>query len=133
MTDAGGIKIAAVHWSTDAASLGAITEIDRYNADGTVVERWKYSYNASGSLYNAGLLNSVQLCRSDGQGNWPVVQQVLYGYYNGTYAGDNQYGNLGDLKTATVRTAATTSWASTITATTRPRTSPTAGSVTSAG
>ena len=80
----------------------AITEIDRYDADGTVVERWKYSYNASGSLYNAGLLNSVQLCRSDGQGNWPVVQQVLYGYYDGTYAGDDQYGNLGDLKTATV-------------------------------
>ena len=66
-------------------------------------KRWKYSYNASGSLYNAGLLNSVQLCRSDGQGNWPVVQQVLLGYYDGTYAGDDQYGNLGDLKTATVR------------------------------
>ena len=102
MTDAGGIKTCASAWSTNPASLGAITEIDRYDATGTVVlETWTYTYIPSSAEYNAGLISEVQLWRGD-----DLVQQVLYAYYDGTYLGDDRYGNLGDLKTAAIEDAA---------------------------
>ena len=92
MTDAADLFTYVSAWT----SGGAIQEIRRQNAANNDAESWLYSYAA-----NTGLLSSVQLRRPNGQGGWTLIQQVVYSYYDGTQS----YGNLGDLKTASVEDA----------------------------
>lgn len=92
MTDASGLTTSVTTWTAD----GAIGQIQRRAADNSVVEQWDYSYISSGP--NAGLLESLTLKNAALQ----TVEQVQYTYYDGSYTGDNAYGNVGDLKTSTV-------------------------------
>src|SRR5207253_7617988 len=70
-----------------------------------VDEAFVYSYLPSG--VNAGLLKSVRLQRREGTvspsttGSWGTVRKVSYAYYGASDA----HGNIGDLKTATVKDA----------------------------
>ena len=120
LTDSSGNQYTYHDFSSNVASnlrgqlvskidaYGLLTEADRdeatgrlkylvcYDANGIAVERWAYSYIASSP--NAGLIASVALQRPDGN-DWTTIETVTYTYYNGTYTGDDQYGNLGDLKT----------------------------------
>jgi hypothetical protein len=83
-------------------SAGEMTEVRR--SSGSLVESWQYSYLTSGDP-NAGKLNNVTLRRSTNSGStWTTVRQVAYTYYDGTQS----HGNLGDLMTAVVETAAGT-------------------------
>ena len=89
MTSAAGLLTYVSAWTTG----GAIQEIRRQNAADSDAQSWLYSYAA-----NTGLLSSVQFRQSNGEGGWTLVQQVVYTYYDGT----EPYGNLGDLRTASV-------------------------------
>src|SRR5207249_2649919 len=66
----------------------------------TVDEEFAYSYISGGG--NDGLLSSVLLHRRDNGGAWGIVRKVSYTYYGN----DENNGNLGDLKTATIKDAA---------------------------
>jgi RHS repeat-associated protein len=95
---------------------GNVTRVVSRNADGsprevqrsatsgatTITESYLYSYLPA-SDPNAGLLSNVTLRRQVNGGAWMIVRQVDYAYYNGT----QPYGNLGDLKTATIKDGAT--------------------------
>jgi RHS repeat-associated protein len=102
-TDAGGLLTYVAAWTAD----GAVHEVRRQNTASQDVESWYYSYLPSTST-NAGLLSSVQFRQSNGSGDWTLVRQVAYQYYEGTYSGSDRYGNLGDLKMASVRDASGT-------------------------
>jgi hypothetical protein len=49
---------------------------------------------------NAGLIANVTLRHNVNNGPWTIVRQVNYDYYDGT--SNKPYGNLGDLRTATI-------------------------------
>ncbi len=100
MIDAKGLITEVTAWTAN----GTIQEVQCRDANSNAVKSWFYSYLSS-SDPNAGLLSSVQLRESDGNGGWMVVKQVVYDYYTGTYTGDDLYGNLNDLKSATVKDA----------------------------
>ena len=91
-TDASGV----VTTVTARTALGNIQTLCRYAANGTLVEQWNYSYICSS---DAELLQSVTLQQVQ-NGVLSTIQTVTYSYYGGTHSGDDQYGNLGDLKTA---------------------------------
>src|SRR5262249_27871131 len=78
---------------------GEPLEVQRSFSDGTTTttESYLYAYVASGA--NAGKLQSVTLRRQSGGGAWLVVREADYAYYDGV----EPYGNLGDLKTATIK------------------------------
>jgi RHS repeat-associated protein len=84
--DAYGLLTAAAY--TD----GVLTDLCRYNVDGTPVEKLAYTYDSSGRRH------TVVLSRLQGDG-LVDVQTVTYTYYTGTYVDDDQFGNKGDLKT----------------------------------
>lgn len=88
---------------TSTTSDGRVAEIQRSAPVGssTVTESWLYTYLGSTDA-NAGLLANVTLRRKVDAGEWTTVRQVQYTYYNGT----QNYGNLGDLKTAIVEDGA---------------------------
>jgi RHS repeat-associated protein len=84
---------------TDHTNYGNIAEVQRSTTSGgnTVTESWLYSYVTT--CINSGLLASVTLRRQVNGGDWSVVRQVQYAYYDGT----QPYGNVGDLLTATLQ------------------------------
>src|SRR5262249_33222077 len=83
------------------ADDGKPSEVRRSTTvSGTVTtESYLYSYLASPDP-NAGLLANVTLRRQVNGGTWSTVRQVAYDYYDGTTG--KPYGNLGDLRRATV-------------------------------
>ena len=71
----------------------------------TTTESYLYAYFTTGA--NSGKLQSVTLRRStDGGSTWGAVRSAEYTYYDGSYAGEHARGNLGDLRTVTIRDAA---------------------------
>jgi RHS repeat-associated protein len=96
LTDAAG----NVTYVSALSADGTIAEIRRQDTSGVDGESWLYTY-LSATDPNAGLLSNVQMRRPDGQGSWTVERQVNYSYYDGTAP----FGNLGDLKTATIEDA----------------------------
>ncbi|MEM1026511.1 MAG: LamG-like jellyroll fold domain-containing protein [Planctomycetota bacterium] len=91
--DSAGNRTFVHAWTTD----GDIQEIRREDIAGVDGESWLYGYKP-GSDENAGKIDSVQLRRFDGA-NWQVVRQAEYDYYDSA----DDYGNVGDLKTATIK------------------------------
>ena len=94
---------------TDFNADGQITEVRR--SCGATVESWVYEYgtveDASGNYYKDAehhvqeVIDNVTLRRStNGGSTWQDVEQVEYGYYDGTTPG----GIMGDLASATVET-----------------------------
>jgi RHS repeat-associated protein len=83
---------------------GKVKEVQRSVVNGglSVTESYLYSYLAMGDP-NVGLLSNVTLRRGPSStGPWTTVRQADYQYYDGT----QPYGNLGDLKTATIKDGA---------------------------
>jgi RHS repeat-associated protein len=96
--DANGNSIAATDYATD----GQVEEIQSSSTVGgtTIIDSFLYTYSASGA--NVGMLDQVELRRKVGAGSWGTVRKVEYAYYGG---GDT-HGNVGDLKTSTIKDAA---------------------------
>ncbi len=96
-TDTAGNAVSVTYTS------GVATEVTRVGTSGgsTVTESLLYTYLTSPDV-NAGLVATVTLRRKIGAGSYSTVRSVAYTYYNGV----ESYGNLGDLKLATVRDAA---------------------------
>jgi hypothetical protein len=97
LIDADGNSTAVTALTSD----GKIAEVQRsVTVQGTTtVESYQYAYLASPDL-NAGRLASVTLRRQVNGGAWTTVRKVAYDYYDGT--AQKPYGNLGDLRTATL-------------------------------
>lgn len=97
--DAAGNRIRAYAHDAD----GALTEVRRSATTGgvTTTEAYVYTY-ITGPGADRGLLGSVVLRRSTNGTTFTPVRQAEYAYYDGSYTGDDAYGNAGDLKTATV-------------------------------
>jgi RHS repeat-associated protein len=99
MTDPYGNVTAVTSWTAD----GQPAEVQRRTPLGqtrTLVESYLYTYVASGP--NVGLISQVTQRRQVDGGDWSVVRQVVYKYYNGT----EPFGNATDLKTATIEDTA---------------------------
>jgi hypothetical protein len=96
-----GNVTAVTSWTTDGT--GKPLEVQRSTPAGQnppAVESYVYSYEP-GTDPNAGLLMNVTLRRGPTpSGPWTNVRQVAYDYYDGTPA--KPYGNLGDLRAATI-------------------------------
>ena len=91
---------------------GRATELRRSVTVGatTTTESWKYDYLTSGA--NAGKLSTVTLRRTtdsdpdDPGATWDTVRSVAYDYYLDyatTAAAADAFGNLGDLRSATIK------------------------------
>jgi RHS repeat-associated protein len=82
-------------------SAGLPQEVQRSSTIGgtTVVESYLYSYNASNLMTSAVFRRG-----SSTTGPWTTVRQVVYSYYSAT----SNYGNAGDLMTASVQDASGT-------------------------
>ena len=93
-TDPYGNATSVTSHTTD----GKIAEVQRSTTSGgnTYTESYVYTYITTGP--NIGLLSSVVLREKVNSGSWSTTRQVLYTYYDGVVS----YGNLGDLKTATI-------------------------------
>jgi RHS repeat-associated protein len=74
---------------------GQVTEVDQSDAGG--YQRFVYAYAG----FN-GPLASVALEQRTPTGPWTTIRQVSYVYYNGTTANGNRYGDVGDLRSATI-------------------------------
>ncbi len=94
-TDAMGNAISVVSLTSD----GKVAEVQRSDSTSGITESYLYTYLASPDL-NAGQLVNVTLRRQTNGGAWSTVRQVNYDYYDGT--SQKPYGNLGDLRTATI-------------------------------
>ena len=91
-------------------SAGQLVSLSRNNLTGTgssqngIVVSLNYAYLGTGDP-NAGKISGVTLTEQrviNGVGQTPIVaSHVVYTYYQGTYTGADQFGNLGDLETAT--------------------------------
>jgi RHS repeat-associated protein len=97
LTDKDGNLTQVVSHTND----GLIQEVQRTDNASGVTESYLYSYLPSGDP-NAGLLSNLTLRRKSGGGQFSTVRQVDYAYYTGSEAN----GNLGDLKTATIKDGA---------------------------
>jgi RHS repeat-associated protein len=97
VTDANG-DVTTVTRNTD----GTAGEVQRTTGTGgsAVTESYLYDYLPTGNA-NAGRVASVILRRNVGGGSWSTVREVDYAYYDGT----DSNGNLGDLKTETIKDA----------------------------
>jgi RHS repeat-associated protein/uncharacterized delta-60 repeat protein len=92
-TDAGGDAAAATY------SSGQLTKVQ--HTVGSTIESYDYAYVSGGNL--DGKLSSVTYKVSTNSGSsYTSVRAVNYAYYDTPATGDNAFGNLGDLKTATV-------------------------------
>ncbi len=96
-TDPNGNSLSVTSLTT--AGLPAEVQYASLGGGGTVTQSYVYSYLSSGP--NTGLLSSVVLRHKVGLGSWTTVQQVVYGYYDGS----ETYGNVGDMEFATVEDA----------------------------
>jgi len=94
-TDPMGNAISVVSLTSD----GKVAEVQRSDSTSGITESYLYTYLASPDL-NAGQLVNVTLRRQTNGGAWSTVRQVNYDYYDGT--SQKPYGNLGDLRTATI-------------------------------
>src|SRR5207244_7925037 len=81
-------------------SDGKVGEVQRTDSTSGITESYLYTYLGSSDL-NAGLLANVTLRRQVNGGSWTTVRQVAYDYYDGT--SQKPFGNLGDLRTATIK------------------------------
>lgn len=97
-TDAGGLLTYVAAWTSE----GTIQEVRRQDAQSQDVESWYYSYLPATDP-NAGLISRVQLRKSDGNGGWTVARQVVYDYYETVSLITGEYGDRGDLKTASIQ------------------------------
>ena len=100
-TAASGVTVTA-EYAPGTFDGGPDTVADEVVTDGSGTSvTYQYAYLPAGDP-NAGLLASVTEQVSRDGGAAEVAQQVAYTYYDGSYAGDQAYGNKGDLRTATV-------------------------------
>jgi RHS repeat-associated protein len=100
MTDAYGNVTVVTGWTLN----GQPAEVQRRTPLGQasqVVESYVYSYTGVGGQ---SLISQVVQRRQVGGGDWSVVRQVVYKYYDGM--ADTNNGNATDLKTATIEDAA---------------------------
>ena len=75
---------------------GQLTTVSQADAAGDA-EAFAYTYFAAGP--NAGQVSNVrQTLRRAGASSPTLYRQAVYGYYQGTYAGGDAYGNQGDLR-----------------------------------
>jgi hypothetical protein len=81
-------------------SDGKVAEMQRTDSGSGVTESYLYTYLSAPDA-NAGMLANVTLRRQVNGGSWTTVRQVVYDYYDGT--SQKPYGNLGDLRTATIK------------------------------
>jgi hypothetical protein len=95
-TDPKGNLISVVSWTTD----GKAAETQRSDPTSGVTESYLYSYLAAPDP-NAGMLANEILRRQVNAGPWTTARQAAYDYYDGT--GQKPYGNLGDLRTASIK------------------------------
>jgi RHS repeat-associated protein len=97
-TDAKGNTVSVTSHTTE----GRVAEVQRSYTDGgnTIIESYLYTHLST--LINNGLMESVVQRRKVGSGSWVTQRSVEYAYYGN---GEN-YGNRGDLKTATIKDAA---------------------------
>jgi len=96
-TDANGNTVSVTSHTSD----GRIAEVQRSYTEGgtTVIESYLYTHLTT--FINNGLLESVVQRRKVGSGSWVTQRSVEYAYYgNG-----EDFGNRGDLKTATIKDA----------------------------
>jgi hypothetical protein len=87
---------------TSLTSDGKVAEMQRSDPVSGVTESYLYTYLASPDL-NAGQISNITLRRQVNGGAWTIVRQVSYDYYDGT--SQKPYGNLGDLRLATIKDA----------------------------
>jgi RHS repeat-associated protein len=82
---------------------GQLTTVAQANTAGDS-EYFNYAYATSGP--SAGQVSSVQQTMQRAGETAPTLyRQSVYSYYQGTYTGDDAYGNQGDLKTVAVEDA----------------------------
>ncbi|MCX5673920.1 MAG: autotransporter-associated beta strand repeat-containing protein [Planctomycetota bacterium] len=94
LTDAGGNLIQVTSHTDD----GNIAEV-QCSLGGGVTDSFVYTYLSSGD--NAGLMSGVTHRRKVGSGDWSTINQLEYAYYGSS----ENYGSVGDLKTAVVKDA----------------------------
>ena len=102
-----------VKYTTDAAGnrvdfayngAGQLTTVSQADAAGDA-EAFAYTYFAAGP--NAGQVSNVrQTLRRAGASSPTLYRQAVYGYYQGTYAGPDAYGNQGDLRSVVLEDGA---------------------------
>ena len=93
--DAYGNQISLTY--SDAGQLTTVTQSDAAG-DESIFE---YDYLTSG--VNAGKVSLIEeFVQRAGDESATLVEQAAYAYYEGTYSGDDAFGNLGDLKTVTI-------------------------------
>ncbi len=81
-------------------SSGQLTSVTETDAVGDT-ERFIYSYIFTG--VNAGRVSLIQQSiQRAGQSSATLYRQMALTYYDGSYSGDMQYGNAGDLQTVTI-------------------------------
>jgi RHS repeat-associated protein len=81
-------------------SGGLLTTVTQSDAAGDT-ETFQYTYLTSGD--NAGKVSLIQQSiQRVGDSEATVFRQVAYSYYDGSYSGDDAYGNLGDLETVKI-------------------------------
>ena len=107
-TDAAG-NITTYTYDTNSAdaTYGQLMQVTQADSAGTK-EFFNYTYTPVNTVngQSVEMISSiVQQEQLAGQVNPSTVRQVVYSYYDGSYSGDNTYGNAGDLKTATVEDA----------------------------
>lgn len=92
---------------TDANNDGRPEDILRQDTTGSTKwkELWHYEYFDSANA-NSGKIKSITLSRkewtSSEPGSYTDEQRVDYGYYDSSGIGGNEFGQLGDLKTAAI-------------------------------
>lgn len=92
--DAGGNQT-NLEYNTDG-TLSAVTQSDAAGA----VETFQYTYSTlDGNPVISLIQQSIQ---RPGDSAPAIFRQAAYAYYQGTYTGDDAYGNLGDLKTVAI-------------------------------
>jgi RHS repeat-associated protein len=90
--DAGG-NTTLLNYDTATGDLDRVTQTDSEGDVGTFL----YSYDS-----NEQVSVVKQLLQRSGATQPTIVRQAVYSYYDGSYSGDNAYGNAGDLKTVTI-------------------------------
>ncbi len=95
MTDATGNTVTFSYTSS-----GQISSVTQTDAAGDV-ETYNYTYITSG--INAGKVSLItQSLQRAGQTSSTIYRQMALTYYDGSYSGNMQYGNAGDLQTVSI-------------------------------
>ena len=95
MTDAAGNTVTFSYTSS-----GQISSVTQTDAAGDV-ETFNYTYITSG--VNAGNVSLItQSLQRAGQTSSTIYRQMALTYYDGSYSGNMQYGNAGDLQTVSI-------------------------------